>query len=470
MTVSIKTRLILTYSLFISGVLLALSVVINLSIGTVFAGLIKNNISERCREIIASVIEQYDSESGDFDLIAMDALGMYFVHDGYIVGIEDTEGREVWDARSTDMQRCTAVLNEIIERMESNYRLNGRVETRSYPLAVDGNAIGTVKIETYGPFFYTETEYGFLASINRVLLLAGITLTILSIVLSVLLADALSRPILTASEAARRIARAHGSGGKRADAVRVRDDYATVELRELSRSINSLAREIEEAERRQSRLTADVAHELRTPLTCVRGYIEAMIDGVWEATPERLASCYEEVVRLSALVDDLGLLTDFEWERVSLDRTDFDLASLLRVTADQFAAAAMEKGIEIRCGLEPCPVNADYKRMKQVFVNLLSNAVKYTEKGAVTVAVRREEGAGGFRARATVADTGAGIDAEALPHVFERFYRADKSRNRETGGAGIGLSIAAAIVRAHGGILQAESGPSGSVFTVLLIQ
>jgi signal transduction histidine kinase len=466
--VSIRTRLILTYALFISAVLLALTLVINLSIGTVFAGLIKNNIGERCREIVASVIEQFDSESGTFDLIAMDALGMYFVHDGYIVAIEDTDGAEVWDARSTDMQRCTAVLNEIIERMESDYRLKGQVETRSYPLAIEGKTIGAVKIETYGPFFYTETEGGFLASVNRVLLIAGVALTVLSIVISVLLADALSRPILTASEAARRIAREHGRGGRREAAVRIRDDYATAELRELSRSINSLAREIEEAEERQSRLAADVAHELRTPLTCVRGYIEAMIDGVWEATPERLQGCYEEVARLSALVDDLEILTDIEWERVSLDKTDFDLAVLLRVTTEQFRAAALEKRIGIRLDLEECMVNADYKRMKQVFVNLISNAVKYTEKGAVTVSARREAAEGGFRARASVRDTGTGISAEALPHIFERFYRADRSRNRETGGAGIGLSIAAAIVRAHGGILQAESGADGSAFTVLL--
>jgi signal transduction histidine kinase len=469
--ISLKNRLILTYALSISAALLALTLVINLSIETIFSGLIKNNIKEQSREIIRTITEQYDPVLGGFDLIALEALGMYFVHDGYIVTVEDPQGAAIWDARTTDMQRCAAVLNEITERMENEFRLTGNVQKERYPLAYGNQNAGAVTIETYGPFFYTETESGFLASINRVLLIAGITLTLLSAAISVALAAALSRPILEAGAAARRIAREYAGGGLsgRREPMQIRENYQTRELYELSRSVNKLAEELQEGERRQKQLSADVAHELRTPLSCLRGNVEAMMEGVWEPTPQRLLSCHEEILRLSKLVDDLHLLTSLEWESLVLDKTDFDLAKLLEDTAGQFIPAARDKGIEIILNLEPCLVCGDYNRLKQVFINLLSNGVKYTDRGKVEVTLTgdREKGL----VRVSVADTGIGIAGEAIPHIFERFYRSDKSRNRKTGGAGIGLTIAAAIVKAHGGRISAESrtgetGESGSLFTV----
>jgi signal transduction histidine kinase len=146
---------------------------------------------------------------------------------------------------------------------------------------------------------------------------------------------------------------------------------------------------------------------------------------------------------------------------------------------EQFRPAAREKGVAITLKL-PAPddgagessfgIHADYDRLKQVFINLLSNAVKYTDSGSITVSIERKESSKGRTAwNVVIADTGIGIQDEDLPHIFERFYRSDKSRNRGSGGAGIGLSIAAAIVAAHGGTIRAESGPgAGAVFRVSL--
>jgi signal transduction histidine kinase len=210
-----------------------------------------------------------------------------------------------------------------------------------------------------------------------------------------------------------------------------------------------------------------------------------MIDGVWEPDRERLESCHEEVLRLTRLVEDLNTLKGLEWETVTLNRTGFDLAALLRLVIEQFRPVAREKGIAITlklpapesCAGEPsfC-VNADYDRLKQVFINLLSNAVKYTDFGGITVSIertdrieRKESKKGWAGWDVVIADTGIGIPDEDLPHIFERFYRSDKSRNRGSGGAGIGLSIAAAIARAHGGTISAESVPgTGAVFRVSL--
>jgi signal transduction histidine kinase len=218
---------------------------------------------------------------------------------------------------------------------------------------------------------------------------------------------------------------------------------------------------MQESRRRQRRLTADLAHELRTPLACLQGGIEALIDGVWEPTPERLESCNEEIQRLTKLVTDLSLLTDLEWEYVKLNKTDFDIATLLEVTAAQFQAEAAQKGISLILDAESRITHADYDRLKQVFVNIISNALKNTDEGSVTLRNRGRE--------ITVKDTGRGIAPRDLSRIFERFYRADASRNRQTGASGVGLTIARALVRAHGGDVTAESElGKGSVFRIFL--
>jgi signal transduction histidine kinase len=467
--ISLQNRLTLTYALFISLALAILSVIINLFTGLIFTALVKNNIAEKSGEIVRSISSQYNPMRRDFDAATIEAIGMLFVHEGYIVSVEDENGEIVWDARSCDMQQCAAVLSSISERMEKEFSLKGAVQLQEFPVLFGGQTVGTIAIETYGPFFYSETETLFLSSINRLLLVSGVVFTLLSISVSIPLSRTIASPIRKAGEAARHIAGLHargfaGRGGPDGE-VRILDRYKTRELAELSRSINELARELEEGEKRQKQLSSDIAHELRTPLTCLQGNIEAMIDGVWKPDREHLESCHEEVIRLTRLVRDLSTLTGFDQNTLILNKTDFDLAKLLRAAAGQFKAAAGEKGIEIRLSLRESPINADYDRLKQVFINLLSNAVKYTDKGSIRIVIEKADA----HWDVAVSDTGIGIPRSDLPYIFDRFYRSDKSRNRGTGGAGIGLAIAAAIVAAHGGTISAESPDTGgSLFLVHL--
>ena len=490
--ISLQNRLALTYALFISLALAALTIIINIFTGIVFTSLVKANIADKSAEIVRAITEQYNPVSRSFDTVTIEAMGMYFVHEGYIVTVQDGAGGPVWDARSCDMQECSMVINDIAARMEGRFGFaGGALRREQYPIPYSGGTVGTVIIETYGPFFYSETESAFLISINRLLVMATIILTLASIIISNILSRAIARPVNKSAEAARQIAQAHSGAPSRGQPnIRIDDSYKTRELAELARSINSLAAELEEAERRQKQLTSDIAHELRTPLTCLQGGIEAMIDGVYKPDREHLENCLLETIRLASLVQDLNTLTSLEWETITLTKTEFDLAALLHITARQFKAAATEKGIEIKLNLTESPVNADYDRLKQVFINLLSNAVKYTDQGSITITIKKGGGslplAPALRASATpsagdtpatppppvwevsIADTGIGIPDCDLPHVFERFYRSDKSRNRSSGGAGIGLAIAAAIVHAHGGLIQAQSAGKGSVFRVTL--
>jgi signal transduction histidine kinase len=457
----LRSRLIVTYTLFMSLALLALTLVINIFAGKMFEKFVRGAIGERSAEIVRAVSDLYNPMSRSFDIPRLEAVGMLFVHEGYVIDVEDGIG-VVWDAREMDMRHCVAALREIEARMESRYGMRGELQNKDYPVLYMGETVGMVNIATYGPFFYSENESEFLSSLNRLLAaLAGLFIVVAAS-LSIPLAVSISRPVIRAGEAARQIAL--GNLG-----VRLDETDKTRELAGLALSINGMAAALEESERRQKQLTADIAHELRTPLTCLQGGIEAMTDGVWEPSPSRLQSCREEIRRLSTLVDDLALLSRIEWENLRLNKTVFELAPFLRLIADSFTPAAAEKNISIVC-VTPFPadsvITADYDRLKQVVINLLANAVKYTDKGSVTVSACPLPGGAAFSWEITVADTGIGISGGDLPHVFDRLYRSDKSRGRDSGGHGLGLAIAAAIVKAHGGVIGAESGANGTVFRV----
>jgi signal transduction histidine kinase len=473
-TISLNNRIALTYALFISLALGVLCFIINLFAGIFFSALVKDNIAAKSKEIVRMVTEQYNPMNRTFNTTTIESMGMHFVSEGYIVTVEDGSGYPVWDARSCDMRHCTDVLQDISARMEGRFSTPVSMRLDTYPIIFGNRNAGTVIIETYGPYFYSETEEKFLSTINRLLFIAVVVLIAVSVIISAALSRTIAKPIQRAGEAAQKIAQNYsGSMESRHPAVRIPDQYKTRELAALSRSINTLAGELEESERRQKQLTSDVAHELRTPLACLQGIIEAMIDGVYQPDRQRLESCQEEIIRLSNLVQDLNILTSLEWETITLNKTEFDLAKLLQIIAEQWKPAAREKGIAIELYTQEALVTADYDRLKQVFINILSNAVKYTDQGCeadqgrITITLETAEDTPG-RHLVSIADTGIGIPQEDLPHVFERFYRSDKSRSRSTGGAGIGLAIAAAIVHAHGGTIDVKNGTTGTVFSVTL--
>jgi signal transduction histidine kinase len=210
-------------------------------------------------------------------------------------------------------------------------------------------------------------------------------------------------------------------------------------------------RNIEKQEEIRKRLTADVAHELRTPLTAVSANLEAIAEGALEPTPQRIKKCYDEIQRLNNLVSDMEKLATAEYDVLHLNKNPIDLLALAQ---EVFAEVT---GV-------PVMICADRERLIQVLTNLKSNAEKYSS-GIVSVTVQDK----GKYAEITVADHGPGIAPEDLPHIFERFYRADKSRNRSTGGAGIGLAIVKTIVDAHGGQVRVASVVGqGSAFSVLM--
>ncbi len=237
------------------------------------------------------------------------------------------------------------------------------------------------------------------------------------------------------------------------------------ELERLSVSLNHMIGRLQEAIDGSKQFVADASHELRTPLTVMRGELESLAQDrrLARETRETLGSVLEEVERLAEIVESLFALSRLDAGEASAQWRRFDLAELAATTAEQMSLLATDKNVSVACdSAAGVMVEGDPARLKQVVVNLLDNAIKYTPGGGrVRLSVRREQG----HAVLEVADDGIGIPAEALPHVFKRFFRVDGSRSREQGGAGLGLAIVKSICSAHGADIEVISAPGrGSTF------
>lgn len=317
-----------------------------------------------------------------------------------------------------------------------------------------GAPIGTLYVSPQSsiaslPLLYT--------SIGRFFLWGGLVAIAVALIITFFLSRRILAPVKALTSAAKRLGR-----GDFSQRVQLKDKS---EIGELAQAFNSMAGDLERAEKLQRNMVADVAHELRTPLSNIRGYLEAIRDGVIKPDAETIRSLDEEAVLLSRLVDDLQELSLAEAGELRLNRQPGDITEVINKAVAAVQVQAQGKGISVVSdlpeGLPPCDV--DLQRIGQVLRNLLENAIAHTgDSGRITVAAERQDS----QVKVSVTDTGEGIPAEDLPYIFERFYRVDKSRTRATGGSGLGLTIARRLVEAHGGKIEVQSEVGkGSRFT-----
>ena len=287
---------------------------------------------------------------------------------------------------------------------------------------------------------------------------------LIAVAMAIIMTLFLSRRILAPVKSLTAVAKQLGKGDF-SQRVRIKDRS---ELGELAETFNSMASDLERAERLQRNMVADVAHELRTPLSNIRGYLEAVRDGVIAPDENTIRSLDEEATLLSRLVDDLQELSLAEAGQLKLIRASEDIGQLIKQMVVVIRPQAMVKGVSVSIDLpDGLPaVDIDWQRIGQVLRNLLENAVAHTPGGgSVSVKAAQE----GSWVRVSVTDIGEGIPAEDLANIFERFYRVDQSRTRATGGSGLGLTIARRLVEAHGGEINAQSEPGkGSCFSFTL--
>ena len=327
------------------------------------------------------------------------------------------------------------------------------------PITIGSTRVGTLLLDSKSSVL-DPAEEKFLSSAKQSALLGGGIATGVALFLAMILISQVLSPLRLLSRATERIAR--GDLTQRV-VLRARDEFG-----QLGESFNRMIDNLRRSERARQTMTADIAHELRTPVTIIQGNLEAILDGIYEPTPETIAPIYEETLHLGRLIDDLRELSLADAGELPLNRTPTDIVALTHQVTDTIAGA-LEDGPEIVVNAEPdLPmISIDPMRIRQVIVNLVSNAVRYTPKdGRIEVALRKV----GNELELTVTDTGPGISPEDLPHLFERFYRGDRARARASGGSGLGLAIAKQWVEAHGGRIWATNAPAGGArFIVRLL-
>jgi signal transduction histidine kinase len=308
-------------------------------------------------------------------------------------------------------------------------------------------SIGTLYITPESSLDFASLQILF-GAIGRFFIWGSLIAVAIALLITFFLSRRILAPVKALTSAAKRLGR-----GDFSQRVQVKDKG---ELGELGNTFNSMASDLARAERLRRNMVADVAHELRTPLSNIKGYLEAIRDGVIKADAETIRSLEEEATLLSRLVDDLQELSLAEAGELKLVRQAENIGELIKQTVAGVQTQAIAKGLSVSANLPDKlpPVKIDSHRINQVLRNLLENAMAHTAKGdAITVAAMQQ---GNF-VEVSVVDTGEGIPAEDLPNIFERFYRVDKSRARATGGRGLGLTITKRLVEAHGGKIEAHS-------------
>ena len=319
------------------------------------------------------------------------------------------------------------------------------------PIEVAGQRVGTLFIPA-AEGVYESLEAEFLGRVNDWLLLAGLAASVAALVLGLLLARQLTAPLRSLTAAARQLASSPLSQYSQEDVPQV-PVRSQDEVGELSQAFNQMAISLAQQEGLRRNLMADIAHELRNPLSVMRGDLEALLDGVYQPTPEALASLHEETLLLTRLVDDLRALAQAEAGQLQLVRQPTDIVQLLRGVRASFEVQAESKvqTLNLELPSEPSTVDVDPQRVRQVVANLISNALRHTPEGGRVVVSASEQPEA---VQVSVADSGPGVPTEDIPHVFDRFWQGDRAR---AGSSGLGLAIARELVRAHGGRIWVES-------------
>jgi signal transduction histidine kinase len=316
---------------------------------------------------------------------------------------------------------------------------------------VNDEHVGTLIVTPNDPTGTATPAGEFLASINRSIITSVVIAGVIALILGAALFFQITAPLRQLKKAATAIT--HGDLNQRVT-IRSHD-----ELGELGHTFNQMAESLNKAETQRRHLVADIAHELRTPLTVIQANLEGMLDGVVPLDPEQVAAIHTETLLLNRMIGDLRLLSLADAGELKLQRQEIDPGMLIRQVTDRLQPQMRQKRINLVVDLQnDLPrVEVDPDRITQILNNLIGNSLRYTpQDGEIKVTAGVVPGSKN-NLQVSVSDTGPGIDPDSLPYVFDRFYRADKSRTRASGGSGLGLAIVKQLVEAHGGEVEAAS-------------
>ncbi|MCU0510222.1 MAG: cell wall metabolism sensor histidine kinase WalK [Anaerolineae bacterium] len=460
---SIRTRLTLWYTGLLALTLLLLGILIYSVVGRILIVNLQERLVAQAEDVIAVIQQENDPMAVMLSARAklptsIDAFGSQ-----YFVQIVQLNGRVAQLSENLRGQRLPvpSVLLQNLEAGRPRYMTvqagDVRLHVASMPIPIGNQVVGVVEVAAL-----MANIDDALAVVRRALLFGSVLALIFAAVGGSILARAALQPIKNVTETAQQIT------GTSDLSQRIPMGAVNDEVGQLTATVNDMLGRLETSFDTQQRLVADVSHELRTPLTTIQGNLDLLRRGAADDPTmrnESLAAIGNETARMRRLVNDLLLLAQAD-AGLQLQLQPVELDTLILDVYRQGQVISQNTGVRVRLGTEDqAVVLGDADRLRQLLLNLVDNAIKYTPSGGdVTLTLKREAG----WVLVSVADTGCGIPEEDLPHIFERFYRADRSRARP-GGAGLGLSIAKWVAEAHGGELEVESEVGqGTVFTLYL--
>lgn len=382
--------------------------------------------------------------------------GIELLHEAYMsnycLTLMDNNKNIIWAMNPEDIRTKTH-----IKMMDGSSK--GIYKTKDFDIVVDGKVVGYVTIGQYSSILLSQDDVNFKFAINKSIAVSIMIAVIFTIIMSLIISKEFSIPIKEVSDTS--ISLSDGNYEARSN---FKSDI--VEIENLKESINDLGEKLKEQDAIRKRLVSDITHEIRTPLNILQNNLEAMIDGVYDITTERLEALNEEVIRFGRLLYSLNALKELDTAEMLVNRKVFSINELILSVIDDFSLAISNKEIKLDVMLEKEKsyfIEGDYDRLKQVFINLLSNSVKFTGKGGkINIELSENDSFVIFGLK----DNGIGIRKEDLPFIFERLYRGDKSRNKIKG-HGIGLTVVKKILELHDAHIDVKSSEgNGTIFKI----
>ncbi|MDD7793302.1 sensor histidine kinase [Clostridium sp. 'White wine YQ'] len=438
---SIRKRLSILFVICSIIAILLIITFVNITINKKFNDYMLDTQNKRYERIV-SYFEEIYKRDGKWD----ESSGIELMHEAYMgnycLTLLDSNEKTIWGMNANDIKN-----NIHLSSMPTQN--SGVYTTNRFAIKVQNKVVGYVDIGQYSSILLSEEDLNFKDSINRSMISSGILTLIIIIVISLYFSKQFSNPIKQVANMSVRL-----SKGKFDKISEVKSNIE--ELENLRESVNILAEKLKNQDMLRRRLVSDISHEIRTPLNVLQNNLEAMIDGVFPVSTERLNYLNDEVVRFGRLLNNLNILKEFESESIKCNFEKIDLDDIVKSVYEDFYMAATNKNITFNYYIKKgqnYQLTGDKDKLKQVFINIISNAIKFTkEDGHIAIDMYEDS----KNIVVEIQDDGVGIKNEDLPFIFERLYRGDKSRH-EIEGSGLGLTIVKNILDLHMATIEVQS-------------
>ncbi|GKU24588.1 sensor histidine kinase [Clostridium folliculivorans] len=448
---SIRRKLSIMFFICSLAAILLITVFVNLTITKKFDDYMVDTQNKRYERIVSYFQEIYKRE-GKWSKDS----GIEMMHEAYMgnycLTLLDSNEKTIWGMDANDIKNNLNFNTMMVKD-------TGVYTSKRFSIEVDNKKVGYVDIGQYSSVLLSEEDVNFKLSINKSIIASGFIAMIITIVISLYFSKQFSRPIKEVSKMSVSLSRGNF------DTKSVTKSNMK-ELENLRTSVNVLAEKLKQQDMLRKRLVSDISHEIRTPLNILQNNLEAMIDGIFPITDDRLKDLNDEVIRFGKLLSNLELLKQFESESIKANFETVDVNQILKSICEDFYMEAQNQGIQIDYNVQKNQqyyITGDKDKLRQVFINIISNSIKFSkDSGKINVNMYPKD----QKIIVEIKDNGIGIKEEDQPFIFERLYRGDKSRN-EIDGSGIGLTIVKNILDLHLADIEVESKEKmGTKFTI----